>query len=173
MNTAEIENRIAQAYRDNRTFVPRASVDELKVTFDAASGLATVSVRPLPTSSNTIGGNSQFLGGPSNDTLQITAQSALVANKVVWASFPEVKRVYVTVSTEFTAAGTKVIDVAAGIAVDRASGTKMDFEALKTSVPAQPRSYFCSADAYFFQAVVYASIADKGCLTGATKGSVR
>jgi hypothetical protein len=173
VNVAELEGKLAQAYRDNRTFVPRASVDELKVTFDAATGIATFSIRPLPTSTNTIGGNSQFLGGPSNDALQITAQSALVANKVTWASFPEVKRVYTVVLTEFsTAAGTRNIDNAAGISVDRATGEKLDYDALKTSVPAQPRSFFCTADAYAFQAVVYNSITDKGCLTGVAKGRI-
>jgi hypothetical protein len=173
VNVTEVQNKLMQAYKDNRTFVPRASADELKVTFDAATGLATFSIRPLPDSGNTIGGNSKFLGGPGNDALQITAQSALVANKVTWPLVPEVKRVYVTVLTEFsTAAGTKNIDNAAGISVDRATGTKMDYDALKTSVPAQPRSFFCAADAYAFQAIVYNSIADKGCMTGVSKGRV-
>ncbi len=173
VNAADIEARFAQTYKDSFSFVPRASVDELKVTFNASSGILTVSVRPLPTSANTIGGNSKFLGGPANDTLQITAQSALLANKVAWASFPEVKRVYTTVLTEFTlSSGAKNIENAAGISVDRATGVKMDFEALKTSVPAQPRSFFCAADAYAFHVVVYPTITDKGCLTGPLKGTL-
>ena len=66
----------------------------------------------------------------------------------------------------------RALDNATGISVDRATGEKLDYKALKTSVPAQPRSFFCAADAYAFQAVVYNSITDKGCLTGVAEGRI-
>ena len=171
---ADLEARIDRAYRDNRTFMPRATIDDLKVTFSPATGLVSLAVRPLPTSANTIGGNSQFVGGAANDTLAITSQSSVAAGKAIWSSFPEVKRVNLAVSTEFTlTSGSKVTEVAAEITVDRATGEKMDYTALQTSVKNEPRSFFCAADAYKFHVAVWPTITDKGCLTGPSKGVTR
>ncbi len=167
-----LETRVAQAYQDERAFMPRAATDELKVTFAPETGLLTVSLRPLPTSSDNIG-NSKFLGGAANDALAITSQSSLTANKVVWASFPEVKRLHVIVWTEFSlTSGSKVIEPAASTSVDRATGEKMNFDALKTSVSGDNKSFFCLADGYRFHVTIYPAISNKGCLTGISKGIV-
>lgn len=169
---AAIEAGITKTFTDNRTFVPRATTDELKVTFDAASGLVTLSVRPLPTSKNSIGATSGFLGGGSNDALAITSQTALLAGRTIWKDYPEVKRFSVLVSNEFQLnSGAKVIETAAGVTVERATGEKMDYEALKTSVSSNAKEFFCLADGYRLHVVIWNGLADKGCLSGPSKGT--
>lgn len=168
---AAIEAGITKTFTDNRTFVPRATTDELKVTFDAASGLVTLSVRPLPTSKNSIGATSGFLGGASNDALAIASQTAVLAGRTIWKDYPEVKRVSVLVWNEFQLnSGAKVIETAAGVTVERAAGEKMDFEALKTSVPSNSKQFFCLADGYRLHVVIWNGLTDKGCLSGPSKG---
>ena len=167
-------DRLTKAYTDNRTFMPRASTDELQVSFDVATGLVVISIHPSPTSKNSIGPNSGFPGGFSSDALAITAQSAVVAGKSIWKDFPEVKRINVAVATEFDIqGGSKMTETAAGITVERATGEKMDFEALKISVPSNSNQFFCMADAYRLHVVVWNGITDKGCLTAQTKGTTR
>lgn len=171
---ASLEARVAQAYRDNRPYMSRTTVDELQVKFAPETGLLTIMLAPLPTSDNSIGGpNNKFLGGRVNDALAITSHSSLTASKVVWPSFPEVKRLHVVVFTDFTLTnGTKVIEAAASTSVDRATGDKMNFDALKVTVGNDNKAFFCAADAYRFHVTIYPAITDKGCLTVATKGII-
>lgn len=163
-----VEARISKAYNDSRTFVPRASIDELKVSY--LNGVATVNVVP---SASSMGPNSKFLGGLSNDALAIATQSAIVASKVTFDDVADAKRVVVHVVHAFslTAGGTRT-EIAATVAIDRATAAKFNYEELKSSVPKDPRPFVCGADAYRLHVVVWNGLADKACLASPSKGAL-
>ncbi len=131
---------------------------------------ATFEVTP---GASSLGPDSKFLGGFSLDALAIASQSAVVASKTAFADSAAVKRVVVHVFHNFPlSGGGSRTEIAATVAIDRATASEFDYEALKVSVPKNPRDFVCGADAYRLHIVTMNGLTDKGCVTSPSKGTV-
>jgi hypothetical protein len=146
-----LEQKFARSYKDNKGFMVRA-VGDPEVRWQPESG--TLEFRK----------KAEALS--EGDTLTITAHSALVANKAIWTTYPEVKLLQFTLVGEFSnqATGASSSQVAAAIMVDRATAEKWDYDGLKGVVLADNKRLFCNAPHYFIHLAIYRALKDPGCL---------
>lgn len=146
-----LEQQIEKSYRDNRGFMTRASAEGLKVR-QVADGVIVIELSPSAIASE-------------GDTLTIAGQSAIVASRAVWGTYPSVQQLQVTVWIGITDQfGAKSNAIGAAIMVDRPTGEKLQYDGLKDRQIVDNKSFFCTADHYFVNIIVFREIVDKGCM---------
>lgn len=149
---ASFEAQLLKSYQDNRDFMSRAVGSPVKVTWDASTATATFDVYP-----------STILN--EADALTIAGASAIVANKAVWSTYPQVGTIVTNAwidVTDSTGATTKQNVVSSTVV--RATGTKFVYSGLKDRAAQDNKLWFCGADAYQLDAVIYLKIKDLGCM---------
>lgn len=146
-----LEQRIEKSYRDNRGFMPRASVDGLEVVM-LPNGFLRIQTKPTLAS--------------EGDTLTVAGANAIVASRAVWTTYPEVSEIFVSVVGDLTntQTGAKSEGILAATTVRRATGEKFQYDGLKSLASDDNKLFFCGADNYQIHPSVYAALKDKGCL---------
>ena len=140
-----------KSYRDNRGFMSRATNDQLAVNWQPQGGIATFTVH-----------GAEAAGG---GFLTVASHSALVANRAVWTTYPEVEEIRLVVMSDFVDQfGAKKADIAAMITTLRPTGIQFQYDGLKDRVILDNKSLFCVADNYRIHGAIYREINDKGCL---------
>lgn len=149
------EEKLLKSYRDNKGFMVRATDDGIALKWDEATGEVNIDLYPKT-----------FLS--DGDVLTIAGHSAIVANRAIWSTYPEVKRLKVNVWSEFTLpTGQKQNLVAGGITVVRSTASLYAYDGLKDRELLDNKSFFCVADGYVIHPSVYTALGDKGCLVAA------
>lgn len=146
-----VEQKFAKSYKDNKGFMVRAVGDP--------------DVRWLP-ESGTLEFRKKADALSEGDALTITAHSALVANRAIWSTYPEVKLVQFTLIGEFInqTTGASTDEVSAAIMVDRETASKWDYDGLKSLVLNDNKRLFCNAPHHFIHIAIYRALKDTGCL---------
>lgn len=145
------EQQVAKSYKDNKGFMVRA-VSGPTVRWISESGI--LELRKYENSNG------------AGDTLTVVAHSALVANKAIWTTYPEVKLLQFTLVEDFTNlnTGAKSQEVSAAIMIDRATAAKFDYNGLKNVILGDNKRFFCTAPHAFINFIVFREIKDKGCI---------
>ncbi len=129
----------------------RATEDDIKLAFNS-DGVVTIDLHPKSVISE-------------GDILTITGASAIVANRALWTTYPEVNVIVVQVWNEFTSpTGQKSDEIAAGITTTRATSVNYGYDGLKDRQTLDNKNFFCVADQYQIHPSIYVSLGDKGCL---------
>jgi len=144
---------VTQSFRDNLSFMDRASGQGLQVSVDAATGRIIISVKPDHFNSE-------------DEVLTILSQTAVVASKAVWTTYSAARLIDIQFRADTTDAfGAKSEDVLASIQIERGTGLKFVYDGLKQRVQADNRLLFCTADGYMISPLIYAKVEDFGCLS--------
>jgi hypothetical protein len=147
------EEAIAQSIRDNRSFMSRASTDKMTVELTPV-GLVTITIEP--TLAN------------ETDALTVAGQTALVANRAIWTTYPDVQQIRVELLNEVTDAnGAKSVVPVTFLQFNRATATPFQYDGLKQQATSDNKYMYCLADEYSIAPFIYAEVRDKGCLRGA------
>lgn len=143
--------QIANSYRANLDFMARASADNLRV--QTLAGLVEIDVHPQTVLTE-------------GDALTIAAESALVASRAIWTTYPDVQQIELKMLGDFTDQfGASTTDVAASITVLRATAERFQYDGLRDLVYGDNKHLFCVADHYQIHLAIYQALGDTGCLS--------
>ncbi len=147
---------VTQSLNDNKSLMPLATFENLKVTIEPDDEVVDVEAHPT----SVLDSHAFLLQEGSN---------ALVASKAIFGWYPSVKGIRVTLDADFTDQyGHSSTAPGAWIIVTAATAHKFDYAGM---AQLDATTVFCDADSYYVHPAVWKGVgtSDRGCMTAPSK----